>query len=97
MNPDTRVVNDLLAIIDKYGGAEEINRKAKEAGKLENLLGQLEAKNSPYLADLNWLIEQRDNGAFISISDYKKKILGDNILPTKTDPYHRRNCNDSSI
>ncbi|MCK5038543.1 MAG: hypothetical protein KAS16_05540 [Thermoplasmata archaeon] len=77
LNPDSRIVNDLLAIVDKYGGAEEINRKAKEAGKLENLMSQLEAKNSPYLADLKWLIEQRDNGAFISIQDYRKKILGD--------------------
>ncbi len=85
MDPDNRLVNDLLAIIDKYGGVDEINRKAEEAGKLENLLGQLEAKNSPYLADLKWLIEQRDNGAFISIQDYKKKIVGDNAAGLEFD------------
>ena len=26
---------------------------------------------------MNWLIEQRDNGAFISVKDYRRKVLGD--------------------
>ena len=37
MDPDNPLVNDLLAVIDRYGGVEEINRKAREAGKVESL------------------------------------------------------------
>jgi hypothetical protein len=37
----------------------------------------LEAIDSPYRADLDWLIEQRDKGAFITVDDYRRKILGD--------------------
>ena len=77
MNPDNELVNDLLAVIEKYGGVDEINRKAAEAGKVETLIGQLEAKGSPFVNDLKWLEEQRDSGAFIGYEDYKKKILGD--------------------
>ncbi len=77
LDPDTRVVNDLLAVVEKYGNPGEINRKAAEARKLDNLLSRLRAINSPYLADLEWLTEQRDRGAFISIAEYRRKVLGD--------------------
>ncbi|MCB8990791.1 MAG: hypothetical protein H6665_09225, partial [Ardenticatenaceae bacterium] len=76
LNPDMRVVNDVLAVVAKYGTPEEINAKADEAGKLENLLKQVEASNPEYRADLQWLMEQRDNGAFISVADYRRKLLG---------------------
>lgn len=72
-----RLFTRLFDIVEKYGGVDEINRKAKEAGKLKNLLNRLEAKKSPYLDDLAWLIEQRDKGAFITMADYRKKVLGD--------------------
>lgn len=77
LDPNNELINKLLEIIEKYGGPEEINRKAHEARKLENLLARLKQENSPYLADLEWLTEQRDAGAFVKISDYRKKILGD--------------------
>lgn len=77
LKEDNPLVDNLLEIIEKYGGVEEINRKAREARKLENLMGQLKAKNSPFVRDLEWLIEQQDNDAFISIPDYRRKILGD--------------------
>ena len=83
MDPDNKLVNDLLAVVDKYGGPEEINRKAREAGKVENLMTRLKEKNSPYLKDLEWLIEQRDNGAFITVDEYRKKILGDKVKEMK--------------
>lgn len=71
--PDTKVVNDLLAVVAKYGTPEEINQKAAEAGKLENLM----KKVSPaYAKDLEWLTEQLDKGAFISMADYRQKVLG---------------------
>jgi len=77
LKEDNPLVNNLLKIIEKYGGIGEINRKAQEARKLENLMARLEAENSPYVKDLEWLIEQRDNNAFISIPEYRRKILGD--------------------
>lgn len=76
LRKDNPLVNGLLEIIDKYGGVEEINRKAKEACKLENLMERLEKKKSPFLKDIEWLIKQRDKGAFISIPAYRRKVLG---------------------
>jgi hypothetical protein len=73
---DNPLVNGVLEIVDKYGGVEEINRKAKENSKLENLMKRLERKKSPLVKDLEWLIKQRDKGAFISIPEYRKKVLG---------------------
>jgi len=75
---DNPLTNDLLRIVDKQGGVEEINRKAQEAGKLENLMFILETKKSPFIRDLEWLIKQRDKNVFISIPGYRQKILGKN-------------------
>ncbi|MFW9847826.1 MAG: hypothetical protein ACFFF4_01735 [Candidatus Thorarchaeota archaeon] len=77
LNDDNPLINGIIEVIEKYGGVEEINRKANEARKLENLLTMLESKNSPYVKDLQWLQEQRDNDAFVSIPEYRKSILGD--------------------
>ncbi|MDH7506934.1 MAG: hypothetical protein QHH15_04000, partial [Candidatus Thermoplasmatota archaeon] len=65
------------SIVDKYGGTEEINKKALESGKLENLMEKLKKKNSAYVKDLEWLIKQRDNENFITVDEYRKKILGE--------------------
>lgn len=77
MDPKNKLVNDLLAVIEKYGGPEEINRTAKESGKIENLMERLREKKSSYVKDLEWLIEQKDNGAFITVDEYRRAILGD--------------------
>jgi hypothetical protein len=77
MDPDNELIKSLLAVIEKYGTVEEINRKHEESGKLENIMARLEEKKSPYVADLKWLMEQRDNKAFISKADYIRKHLGD--------------------
>ncbi|MBC8459542.1 MAG: hypothetical protein H8D67_16250 [Deltaproteobacteria bacterium] len=76
LDPKNELINSLLEIVEKYGGPEEINQKANEALKLENLLDRLKEEKSPYLADLEWLTKQRDSGAFIKFMDYRKKILG---------------------
>ena len=76
LDPKNELINSLLEIVEKYGGPEEINRKANEALKLENLLDRLKEEKSPYMADLEWLTKQRDSGAFIKLTDYRKKILG---------------------
>jgi len=77
LDPNNKLVNDLLDVIEKYGGVDEINRKGEEAGKLDTILGKLREKKSPYIKDLEWLTEQRDKNAFISIKDYRRKVLGD--------------------
>ncbi|MGD8342561.1 MAG: hypothetical protein PVH53_03165, partial [Desulfobacterales bacterium] len=76
-DPGNELVNELLDVIEQFGGPEEINRKAQEAAQLENLMARLQDTQSPYLADLNWLIEQRDKGAFVSMPDYYARVLGD--------------------
>ena len=78
-------IDDLLAVVEKYGGVDEINKKAAEAGKLDNLLARLEKKKPEYVKDLTWLAEQRDKDAFISIADYRKKILGADAEKVKFD------------
>jgi hypothetical protein len=77
LDPQTQVVNDFLAVVARYGAPDEINHKAREARRLPRLMAQLKEIGSPYLADLEWLIEQRDRGAFISVADYRRKVLGD--------------------
>ena len=77
LDPHSRVVNDFLAVVGKYGTVEEINRKAREARKLPNLMARLKEINSPYLGDLEWLVEQRERRAFVSIADYRRQVLGE--------------------
>ncbi|NCP88561.1 hypothetical protein GW829_14465, partial [bacterium] len=77
LDPDSRVMNDFLAVVAKYGTPEEINRKHRESRKLDNLLKKVEAKNADYVKDLKWLMEQRDSGAFTSVAEYRTRVLGD--------------------
>jgi len=76
LNPDTKVINDFLAVVSKYGTPEEINQKAEASRQLPNLLQKIELTNPEYLPDLEWLQAKRDQGAFIPIKDYRRKVLG---------------------
>ena len=76
LRKDNPLTNGLVKIVEKYGGVDEINRKARESCRLETLMKRLENRRSPFVQDLEWLMKQRDNEAFISISDYRRKILG---------------------
>lgn len=75
LDPDNELVNALLKIVEKYGGPDEINQKAAEARDLNNLKRRLQDIDSPYLKDLEWLNEQKERRAFVSISDYRRRIL----------------------
>lgn len=77
LDHNTQAINDLLQVIEKHGTVDEINAKAKDARKLPNLMNRLKEEGSPYLADLEWLLEQRDRQAFISVTDYRRRVLGD--------------------
>ncbi len=76
LDPKSRAVKELLEVVAKYGTPEEINARAAEAGRLENLLSRLEKEESPYLADIEWLIGQRDAKAFVSVPEYRRSVLG---------------------
>ena len=82
---DNPLADGLLEIIDEFGGVNEINRKARESCKLESLMTRLEKNRSPFVKDLRWLAKQRDNEAFISVSEYRKKILGNKAGSIKPD------------
>jgi hypothetical protein len=75
--PDNETIDRILEIVEKYGGPEEINRKAAEASKLDNLMAGLKKIDSSYVAEVEWLVEQRDKAAFISKADYYDRVLGD--------------------
>ncbi|MBS3749316.1 MAG: hypothetical protein KGY67_06410 [Candidatus Thermoplasmatota archaeon] len=76
LNNENKLVNDLLAVVNKYGGPAQINQKAKQARNIDSLLHRLEKKKPSYVSDINWLMKQIDNESFISIDDYRKKVLG---------------------
>ena len=47
IDPNNIIVNELLAVVEKYGGPEKINQKADAARKQENLLARLKEEKSP--------------------------------------------------
>jgi len=76
LRPGTRVVDDLLEIVDRYGTPEEINARARAAGRIPALREQVRRTRPEYLDDLDWLVEQRDSGAFVSVADFRRGVLG---------------------
>jgi hypothetical protein len=78
LNPGTVIINEFLDVVQKYGTPEEINAKAKEARKMEILLAKVKETKPEYLDDLEWLQEQKEQNAFISVADYRRKVLGEN-------------------
>ena len=56
LDPNTRVVNDLLDVIARYGTPEAINRKAANARQLDNLLLRLAERDCQYLDEIEWLV-----------------------------------------
>jgi len=76
LDPNSQVMKDFFAVVAKYGTPQEINRKHKQARKMENLFKIVQERQPEAIKDLNWLIQQRDKGAFISVKDYRRKVLG---------------------
>ncbi|MDF1500894.1 MAG: hypothetical protein P1P76_10535 [Anaerolineales bacterium] len=76
-DPETRVVNDFLDIVAKYGTPAEINKKAVDARDPNHLREKVKAANPDYLNGLDWLADMRDQGAFISEAEYREAVLGD--------------------
>lgn len=76
-DPNNQAISALLDIVAKYGTPEEINRKAEEARRLDNLMSRLAQLDTPYLDDVIWLIGQAEAKRFISVNEYRRMILGD--------------------
>jgi hypothetical protein len=83
LDPNSQVMKDFLAVVAKYGTPAEINRKHKQARKLENLFKIVQERQPDAVKDLNWLIQQRDQGAFVSVKDYRRRVLGPKADSTK--------------
>ncbi len=77
----SRLVDELLDLLDEFGGVDAVNRAADEAGDLDNRLARLETECSPWLDDLHWLREQRDAGAFVTLDEYRTELLGTGTRP----------------
>jgi len=80
-----RLIENFFHVLEKFGSVDEINRKAEEAGRLENLMEKLRTRKPEYVSDLEWLVRQKESGAFISIPEYRKKILGPKVQDLKFD------------
>jgi len=76
LDPKSHVMQAFLGVVDKYGTPDEINRKHRASRELPNLLKKVEAANPKHLKDLQWLQQQTQAGRFVSIRDYRRKVLG---------------------
>lgn len=85
VNPNNSLVNSMLKVIEKYGGVDEIERRAAESGRLENQLRRLQEMNSPWLQKLEWLDRKREEKAFITVADYRRSVLGEQAARTSFD------------
>lgn len=77
----SRLLDQLLDLVDEFGGVDAINNAADAAGDLDNRLARLEAERSPWLDDLYWLRERRDDGAFVTLDEYQRGLLGAGARP----------------
>jgi hypothetical protein len=76
LDPQSRVVNEFLEVIARYGTPEEINRKAEDARELSSLLQRVERTSREYTESLRWLAEQRDRDRFVNVEEYRRRLLG---------------------
>jgi len=83
--PGNALIDGLLDLVERHGGVAEINRRGDEAGRLETRLARLHDEDSPFLEGLGWLTEQRDAGAFVTLPEYREKVLGAAMATTACD------------
>jgi hypothetical protein len=83
LNQDTKIIKEFLSVVEKYGTPAEINRKANEARVLKRLYKKVESIKPSYLKDLQWITEQREAGKFVSLSEYRRKVLGNTVRKKK--------------
>jgi len=82
LDPESLVVNDFLQVVEKYGSPDEINKKAARARQLPALMERVKEIKPEYLEDLFWLQDMREQSKFISVADYRRKVLGSRYAET---------------
>ena len=78
------LLSDLRAVVAKFGTAEKINALAVAARDLSSIKQRLADLGSSYLADLEWLEEQKDKGAFVKMANYRDAHASAAVAPTAT-------------
>ncbi len=73
---------ELWEMVERHGGVAKINQKAHEAGELSNLIQRLRKINNGSAVCLDLLTEWKARNAFISIPEYREKIIGKNSSKT---------------
>lgn len=79
VDPDLRVISDFLEVVEKYGSPAEINEKARSARDPARLRDKIKKVNPEHLEGLDWLTDMREQGAFISVAEYRRKVLGEKV------------------
>jgi hypothetical protein len=88
VDPKNPLVGKVVDLVERLGGPDELNRKHAAARKLPSLMRRLAEAKSPYGADVQWLIDQRDQGAFVGLDEYRKRVLGSAPAKKKPDAKH---------
>src|SRR4030042_3621684 len=76
LDPKSEVMQAFLAVVDKYGTPDEINRKHRISRELPNLLKKIEAAKPSHLKDIQWLQQQVQANRFVSVRDFRRQGLG---------------------
>lgn len=76
------LVERIADIIELNGGAAAINERARQAGRVDNLLERMREEKSKYLGDVQWIIEQRDARKFVGLREF---AAGAGAHPTALD------------
>lgn len=74
--PERRLFSDFLEVIERYGGPEQINARAAQAGSLASLEARLKRVRPEYLDDLAWLRREAEAGTFIRMAEYRRRYAG---------------------
>ncbi len=68
------IFSPVLEIVDKFGGVNEINKRAKEVRKYDVIISKLDKINPLFLEKLRWLERLINKDDFISVDDYVKAV-----------------------
>ena len=88
LDPENETVSAVVDLVRRYGGPEAINQKAEEARRFERLMERLRDSGSPYYQDVEWLIAQREERAFVTMADYRRGVMGEHGSDTAIDEAH---------
>jgi hypothetical protein len=80
---EERVISDFLSVVEKYGSPGEINRKHRESRQLNYLKKKIGEHSPENLINLEWLIALQGKGNFVTINEYRSRVLGDRVKSMK--------------